>query len=157
MRLDTKVTTAQGRPSPLKKRERPADADEIGLAGILTLADLQLALAPVLQGLQNVQERMRTVENQVSQKLDSTFSMVKTLDDRQKEQGMEIQKIASSLQNQEQSQHAQARVMKDVIARLEALEQKCTTTVWKTGTGMMKDEGGHGGTQPCPDHWRMAR
>ena len=52
-------------PSPAKKRERPAEAAEAECGGGLTLADLHLALAPVLQGLQNVQGQMQTVETRV--------------------------------------------------------------------------------------------
>ena len=80
------IDNRPGAPSPTKKRDRSSEADTGREAGGLTLADLQLALAPVLQGLQNVQGRMQLVETQVSQKLDSTPSLVKTLDQRQKDQ-----------------------------------------------------------------------
>ena len=87
-------------PSPTKKRERPLGGEQDRReGGGLTLADLPLALAPVLQGLQNLQGRMQTVEAQVSQKLDHTLNMVKTLHERQKEQENEIHKIAGSLKN----------------------------------------------------------
>ena len=125
--------------SPHKKRERPADAAEPRPAEGLTLADLQLAFAPVLQGLQSIQGRMQTVETQVSQKLDSALNMVRTLDDRQKEQGIEIQKIVSTLLNQAENQKTQEREMKDVIARLEVLEQKVATGIWKASPGMQED------------------
>ena len=125
--------------SPHKKRERPADAAEPMPAEGLTLADLQLALAPVLQGLQSIQGRMQTVETQVSQKLDSALNVVRTLDDRRKEQGTEIQKSVSTLQHQAENQKTQEREMKDMIARLEVLEQKVATGIWKASPGMQED------------------
>ena len=153
-------------PSPTKKRERPLGGEQDRReGGGLTLADLQLALAPVLQGLQNLQGRMQTVEAQVSQKLDHTLNMVKTLHERQKEQENEIHKIAGSLKNQKQNQQSQAKEMKDIAARLEALEQKCAATVWKSGM-TQRDDGGRtpaliiGGwpdDQPAEDKVQKAR
>ena len=126
--------------SPQKKRERPAEAAEGRAASEgITLADLQLALAPVLQGLQGVQGRIQTVESQVSQKLDSALTIVQTLDERQKEQGREIQKIVSTLQVQEKNQQAQEREMKDVISRLEALEKQGNSGIWKVSQMQQED------------------
>ena len=153
-------------PSPTKKRERPLGGEQDRPeGGGLTLADLQLALAPVLQGLQNLQGRMQTVEAQVSQKLDHTLNMVKTLHERQKEQENEIHRIAGSLKNQEQNQQSQAKEMKVIVARLEALEQKCAATAWKSKM-TQRDNGGHtpaliiGGwpdDQPAEDTVQKAR
>ena len=126
--------------SPQKKRERPAEAAEGRAASErITLADLQLALAPVLQGLQGVRGRIQTVESQVSQKLDSALTIVQTLDERQKEQGKEIQKIGSTLQVQERNQQAQEREMKDILSRLEALEKQGNSGIWKAGQTQQED------------------
>ena len=122
-------------PSPAK------EAAEAERGGGLTLADLHLALAPVLQGLQNVQGQMQTVETRVSQKLDHTLKLVKTLDERQKAQGADIQKITGIVENQEKCQQGYAKEMKKVIARLESLEQRGTATVWKSDPAYI-DEGG---------------
>ena len=84
---------------------------------------------------------MQTVEAQVSQKLDRTLNLVKTLDERQKAQGMEIQTITGMVQNQEHCQKTYAKEMKEVITRLELLEQKGTATVWRPGPGY-REEGG---------------
>ena len=72
-----------------------------------------------MQGLQKIAGRIGDVERHVSSKLDSALDMVKTLNQRQQQQG-------EAMEEREQKRSAQEAEIQNVLMRIERLEQKGT-------------------------------
>ena len=71
----------------------PGVKPEIAQAAGISLADLAAALAPLTDGVLEMRQRITNIENQFAIKVDKTLDMVQAIDQRQRNQGVQLQQV----------------------------------------------------------------
>ena len=85
-------------------------------------AQLSAAMAPVTGGMADLKQRIVDMESEVTQKVGSTLELVRTLDQRQKAMGQQMDSMQDKIDDQINRGHAKEQQIRDVLRRLDALE-----------------------------------
>ena len=110
----------------------------------LTMEDFQVALAPLLTGIQDIRKRSQNVQTHMSQKLASAVNFIEKIDAQQKQSMEQIAGVQSTVQKQGEIQKFQKQreeTLEDVLRRLQALEAgKGDSAVWRPLQGEQRGE-----------------
>ena len=111
-------------------------------------AQLSAAMAPVAGGMTDLKKRISDMESEVTAKVGSTLELVRTLDQRQKALGQQMETMQLKIEDQINRGHAQDQQIRDVLKRLDALEadrQLGQPTAWRR----LEHEGQEGDRGPA--------
>ena len=85
---------------------------------------LSAALAPVTGGMRALQDRITSLESEVTSKVGSTLQLIQTVDQRQKVMGAQLEEVCGKVESQAQKTRDQEATIQEVLRRLETLEQE---------------------------------
>ena len=97
-------------------------------------AQLSAALAPVTGGMRDLQHRIASMENEVTNKVGSALELIATVDQRQKAMGAKLEEVCDKVEAQGQRNREQDATVQEVLRRLEVLEQdggRSNPPIWR--------------------------
>ena len=135
--IDCDVEELQNRPGVLANGDSPSKRtrwDVLPQAAASTGAmpltleqlttQLSAALAPVTGGMRALQDRITSLESEVTSKVGSALQLIQTVDQRQKVMGTQLEEVCSKVETQAQQTRDQEATIQEVLRRLETLEQE---------------------------------
>ena len=72
----------------------------------------------------DIQRRMANIETEFAEKVGSALDLIKTVDRRQQAMAEKLQAIQEQVETQGQQSQAQERTIKEIVQRLERLENE---------------------------------
>ena len=110
--------------SPSKRTRWDMGAAAGATPGQLPITLEQLTMAPVAGGMRQLQDRIASMENEVTAKMGPTLELIKTVDRRQKVMNDQLDEMQRRVEEQAQKSKDQDVATQEVLRRLEALEKE---------------------------------